>query len=108
MGSCSVVSSKECLAQTTNVRWQGRPSRDDAVPFCINLNPGSGGQCLLAPVQMLDDEQVLISFPEKSSLDTCKLPLGIRVALSAGHSPADITSAAAKLMRTAEKVVREG
>jgi len=57
---------------------------------------------------MLEDEQVLITFPEKSSLDTCKLPLGIRVAMSAGHSAADIAGAATKLMRTAEKVVREG
>lgn len=58
--------------------------------------------------KMLEEEQTLVSLPERSALDTCKLPLGIRVSFSAGHSVDDVKMAATKLKQVAQAVVREG
>ncbi|KAJ0964225.1 hypothetical protein J5N97_029347 [Dioscorea zingiberensis] len=55
--------------------------------------------------RVLKDDSVFIVTSKRSNLDKCRLPIGIRMFISAGHSEADILKAAESLKRVAALVL---
>ncbi|KAJ4732256.1 Long chain base biosynthesis protein 1 [Rhynchospora pubera] len=55
--------------------------------------------------QALEEDSVLIATTKRSSLDKCKLPIGLRLFVSASHSESDLLKAAASLKRVAALLI---
>lgn len=54
--------------------------------------------------QMLSKESVLVSVTRRSTLDKCKLPAALRLAISVGHTESDLLAAAASLRKIAAAI----
>ncbi|XP_020525615.1 long chain base biosynthesis protein 1 isoform X2 [Amborella trichopoda] len=57
--------------------------------------------------KMLKEENILLSAPKRSTLDNCKLPCGVRICVSAGHSQDDVLKLAMSLKRVAASIFAE-
>eukprot|EP00252_Welwitschia_mirabilis_P000597 TRINITY_DN10576_c0_g1_i3.p1 TRINITY_DN10576_c0_g1~~TRINITY_DN10576_c0_g1_i3.p1 ORF type:complete len:258 (+),score=46.06 TRINITY_DN10576_c0_g1_i3:928-1701(+) len=55
--------------------------------------------------RMLHDEDVLLSVAKRSSLDSCKLPYGIRLCVSAGHTKSDLLKVVHSLKKVIDNVL---
>lgn len=55
--------------------------------------------------QVLKEDSVLVVPSKRSTLDKCRLPVGIRLFVSAGHSELDLRKAAESLKRVAALVL---
>uniref|UniRef100_A0A0A9CDG0 Serine C-palmitoyltransferase n=1 Tax=Arundo donax TaxID=35708 RepID=A0A0A9CDG0_ARUDO len=55
--------------------------------------------------KVLKEDSVFIVATKRSSLDKCRLPMGIRLFVSAGHTEADITKVAMSVKRVAASVL---
>ncbi|KAL3698504.1 hypothetical protein R1sor_012580 [Riccia sorocarpa] len=56
--------------------------------------------------QMLEKESVLVTVSRRSILDKCKLPVGLRLTVSAAHTEEELHAAAASLQRSVQSVLR--
>jgi serine palmitoyltransferase len=57
--------------------------------------------------QMLKEDSVFIVTSKKSNLDRCKLPVGIRLFVSAGHTESDISTLSSSLKRVSASVLSD-
>lgn len=55
--------------------------------------------------QVLREESVFVVVSKRSTLDKCRLPVGIRLFVSAGHSESDVLKASESLKRVTESVL---
>jgi serine palmitoyltransferase len=55
--------------------------------------------------QVLKEDSVFVVTSRRSTLDKCRLPVGIRLFVSAGHSESDIHKASESLKRVAALVL---
>jgi serine palmitoyltransferase len=55
--------------------------------------------------QVLKEDSVFVVTSRRSTLDKCRLPLGIRLFVSAGHSESDIHKASESLKRVSVLVL---
>jgi len=55
--------------------------------------------------QVLREESVFVVVSKRSTLDKCRLPVGIRLFVSAGHSEFDLLKASESLKRVTESVL---
>jgi serine palmitoyltransferase len=55
--------------------------------------------------QVLKEDSVFVVTSRRSTLDKCRLPIGIRLFVSAGHSESDIHKASESLKRVAALVL---
>jgi serine palmitoyltransferase len=55
--------------------------------------------------QVLKEDSVFVVASRRSTLDKCKLPVGIRLFISAGHSESDLHKASESLKRVATLVL---
>lgn len=67
----------------------------------------NGDQQLLEKIanRVLKEDSVFIVTTKKSHLDKCRLPAGIRMFVSAGHSESDLLKASESVKRAAESVI---
>lgn len=56
-------------------------------------------------LQVLEEDSVFVVASKRSTLDKCRLPVGIRLFVSAGHSESDLHKAAESLKRVAALVL---
>ena len=56
-------------------------------------------------LQLLKEESVFVVTSKRSTLDKCKLPVGLRLFISAGHSESDLAKAAESLKKVAALVL---
>jgi serine palmitoyltransferase len=56
---------------------------------------------------MLKEDSVFIVTSKKSNLDRCKLPVGIRLFVSAGHTESDISTLSSSLKRVSASVLSD-
>ncbi|CAN6587390.1 hypothetical protein ACFX2I_043181 [Malus domestica] len=56
---------------------------------------------------LLKEHSIFVVTSQKSTLDKCRLPLGIRLFVSAGHTESDLLKAAASLKSVAELVLKD-
>lgn len=57
-------------------------------------------------LQLLKEHSVLAVASKRSTLDKCRLPVGIRLFVSAAHSEADLIKASESLKTVAESVLK--
>lgn len=57
--------------------------------------------------QVLKEDSVFIVASKRSTLDRCKLPVGIRLFVSAGHTESDISKACSSLKRISASVLSD-
>ena len=55
--------------------------------------------------QVLQEDSVFVVVSHRSTLDKCRLPVGIRLFVSAGHSESDLRKASESLKRVAAQVL---
>lgn len=55
--------------------------------------------------QVLKEDSVFVVASKRSTLDKCRLPVGIRLFVSAGHSESDLHKASESLKRVAAVVL---
>jgi len=55
--------------------------------------------------QVLKEDSVFVVTSRRSTLDKCRLPVGIRLFVSAGHSESDLHKASESLKRVAALVL---
>jgi serine palmitoyltransferase len=55
--------------------------------------------------QVLKEDSVFVVTSRRSTLDKCRLPVGIRLFVSAGHSESDIHKASESLKRVSALVL---
>jgi len=55
--------------------------------------------------QVLKEESVFVVVSKRSTLDKCRLPVGIRLFVSAGHSESDLLKASKSLKRVTASVL---
>lgn len=55
--------------------------------------------------QVLKEDSVFVVTSKRSTLDKCRLPVGIRLFVSAGHSESDLHKASESLKRVAALVL---
>lgn len=58
-------------------------------------------------LQMLKEDSVFVVTSKRSTLDKCRLPVGIRLFVSAAHSESDLVKASESLKRVAELVLKD-
>lgn len=56
--------------------------------------------------QVLEEDSVFVVTSKRSALDKCRLPVGIRLFVSAGHSESDLIKVADSLKRVAGSVLK--
>jgi len=56
-------------------------------------------------LQVLKEESVFVVVSKRSTLDKCRLPVGIRLFVSAGHSESDVLKASESLKRVTASVL---
>lgn len=56
-------------------------------------------------LQVLKEESVFVVVSKRSTLDKCRLPVGIRLFVSAGHSESDLLKASESLKRVVASVL---
>lgn len=56
--------------------------------------------------QALEEDSVFVVTSKRSALDKCRLPVGIRLFVSAGHSESDLVKVAESLKRVAGLVLK--
>lgn len=56
-------------------------------------------------LQALKEDSVFVVTSKRSTLDKCRLPMGIRLFVSAGHSESDLLKASGSLKRVAALVL---
>jgi len=57
--------------------------------------------------RVLKEDSVFIVTSKKSNLDRCKLPIGIRLFVSAGHTESDISALSSSLKRVSASVLSD-
>lgn len=57
--------------------------------------------------QMLKQDSVFVVASKRSTLDKCRLPVGIRLFVSAAHSESDLTRASESLRRVAAQILED-
>ena len=57
-------------------------------------------------LQLLKDHSVLVVASKRSTLDKCRLPVGIRLFVSAAHSESDLLKVSESLKTVAELVLK--
>lgn len=57
-------------------------------------------------LQLLRDHSILAVASKRSTLDKCRLPVGIRLFVSAAHSESDLVKASEALKRVADSVLK--
>lgn len=62
---------------------------------------------IITHLQALREDCVFVVTSKRSTLDKCRLPVGIRLFVSAGHSEADLVKACESLQRVAALVLRD-
>lgn len=55
---------------------------------------------------MLKEDSVFVVASKRSTLDKCRLAVGIRLFVSAGHSESDLQKASGSLKRVAAQVLK--
>ena len=56
-------------------------------------------------LQVLKEESVFVVVSKRSTLDKCRLPVGIRLFVSAGHSESDLLKASESLKKVVASVL---
>lgn len=61
---------------------------------------------MFSTFQALKEDSVLVVVTKRSTIDKCRLPVGIKLFVSAAHSESDVLKACESLKRVSELVLR--